>query len=201
LSVAKYVVVVFIGYALHFFGTYALILRFFLKRPVFAFYRDALPVFGTSFGTSSSSATIPTTIRVLETKFGVPNSIASFSIPLGATVNMDGTALFEMVAAMFVAQVFGIELTLAAQATLLLLVLFTSIGVAGVPGGSTPLLISAMATVGVPAEGIALILGVDRLLDMGRTVLNVTGDMTAALYLTKVSDAAGRFCKGHAHLP
>ena len=133
-----------------------------------------------------SSATMPTTIRNLEKRFGLPESLTTFSIPLGTTVNMDGTALFEVIAALFIAQVYGIDISIAGHITLVLLVLLTSIGVAGVPGGSIPILMSAMATLGIPPEGIALVLGVDRLLDMGRTVVNVTGDSTAALYLAKV---------------
>ena len=131
---------------------------------------------------------MPTTIRTLETNFGVPEKISSFSVPLGATVNMDGTALFEVIAALFIAQVFGVEISLMGQFTLVVLVLLTSIGVAGVPGGSIPILISAMASLGIPPAGIALILGVDRLLDMGRTVVNVTGDAAGALYLSKIED-------------
>ena len=119
----------------------------------------------------------------MEERFGVPRRITAFSIPLGATVNMDGTAMFEIVAAVFIAQLFGVVLGPLAIVTLIVLVLLTSIGIAGVPGGSIPLLMSAMAVVGVPPEGIALIIGVDRLLDMGRTTVNVLGDLVATLYL------------------
>lgn len=112
---------------------------------------------------------------------------------MGATLNSNGTALFEVVAALFIAQVFGIELNIGQHLTLIALILLMALGVAGVPGGSIPLLMTAMAAVGIPAEGIALILGVDRLLDMGRTVLNVVGDTVGALYLCKVEkvDIAG----------
>jgi Na+/H+-dicarboxylate symporter len=181
----KFVGVVFAGYALHFFGIYGFILKFLIGMNPLTFYKKAMPVFATSFSTSSSNATIPTTIRVLETEFQTPPQVTRFGIPLGATVNMDGTALFEMVAAIFIAQVFGIELGVFQHISLIFLVVATSIGVAGVPGASIPLLMSAMALVGIPPEGIALILGVDRLLDMGRTVLNVTGDMVAILYVTR----------------
>jgi DAACS family dicarboxylate/amino acid:cation (Na+ or H+) symporter len=177
--------VVFLGYFLHFFGVYGLILKFGVGLNPLEFFRKAIPVFATSFSTSSSNATIPTTIRVLEEDFKAPSDVVRFGVPLGATVNMDGTALFEMVAAMFIAQVFGIEVSLAQQATLVLLVVTTSVGVAGIPGASIPLLMSAMAMVGIPPEGIAIILGVDRLLDMGRTVVNVTGDMVAILFVTR----------------
>jgi DAACS family dicarboxylate/amino acid:cation (Na+ or H+) symporter len=185
-SVALYIVVVVLGYLTQFFLTYSLIVKYVIRLPVMEFYKRILPIVATAFSTSSSSATMPTTMRTLEKRFGVPESITTFSIPLGMTVNMDGTALFEVVAALFVAQVFGVPIDLMGQVTLVILVLLTSIGVAGVPGGSIPILMSAMASLGIPPEGIALVLGVDRLLDMGRTVVNVTGDSTAALYLARV---------------
>lgn len=185
-NVLAYMVVVFLGYGIQFFGTYGLLVKFLLRIPLKEFYRRIFPIVATAFSTSSSSATMPTTIRTLEKRFGVPESLTSFSIPLGATVNMDGTALFEVVAALFIAQVFGVPIDLMGQLTLVVLVLLTSIGVAGVPGGSIPILMSAMASLGIPPEGIALVLGVDRLLDMGRTIVNVTGDSTGALFLARV---------------
>lgn len=185
-NVGLYILVVVLGYLTHFFVTYSLIVKYVIRIPVIEFYKRIFPIVATAFSTSSSSATMPTTMRTLEKRFGVPESITTFSIPLGMTVNMDGTALFEVVAALFVAQVFGIDISLTGQFTLVILVLLTSIGVAGVPGGSIPILMSAMASLGIPPEGIALVLGVDRLLDMGRTVVNVTGDSTAALYLARV---------------
>lgn len=185
-NVGAYFLVVVLGYLLHFSITYPLIVKYLVRLPLKVFYKRMTPIFSTSFSTSSSNATLPTTIQTLQKSFGVPEKITSFCAPLGATINMDGTALFEMVAAVFIAQVFGIDLSLTQHITLLFLVIITSVGVAGVPGGSIPLLMSAMATVGIPPEGIALILGVDRLLDMGRTVLNVTGDALASLYLSRV---------------
>lgn len=185
-NVAKYFGVVVLCYILHFTVNYSIVLRVFVKISPFEFFRRMVPVFLTAFSTSSSNATLPTTIRNLNKRFGVPERIATFSAPLGATINMDGTALFEVVAALFIAQVFGIDLSLGAQVSLVLIVIITSVGVAGVPGGSIPILMSAMATVGIPPEGIALVLGIDRLLDMGRTVINVTGDSIAALYLARI---------------
>lgn len=184
-SVLIYVAVVFSGYLVQFFGVYSIILRFLIGMSPRHFYRKALPAIATAMSTSSSNATIPTSIQTLEQNFGVPRSIARFSIPLGATVNMDGTALFEIVAALFIAQIFGVEISLVGHVTLVILVLLTSVGVAGIPGGSIPLLMSAMAVVGIPPEGIAIILGVDRLLDMGRTTVNVTGDLVAGIYLSE----------------
>lgn len=184
-NVAKYMAVVVIGYLLHFFISYGLVLKFIVKLNPLSFYRGMMPVFLTAFSTSSSNATLPTTIAHLKARFGVPERVVTFTAPLGATVNMDGTSLFEVVAALFIAQVFGIDLSFTQHVTLVVLVVVTSIGVAGVPGGSIPLLMSAMAAVGIPPEGIALVLGVDRLLDMGRTVVNVTGDSLCALFLAR----------------
>lgn len=184
-NVLKYLLVVVAGFACQLLVVYAVLVRFGARLPVADFYRRAFPAITTAFSTSSSNATIPATIDTLEKGFGVPKPLATFSVPLGATVNMDGTALFEVVAALFVAQVFGVELTAQAHLTLVVLVLVTSVGVAGIPGGSIPILMSAMASMGVPPEGIALVLGVDRLLDMGRTAVNVTGDMVAALWLAR----------------
>ncbi len=170
---------------LQFLVVYGFILKVILKISPLKFYKKASTIFMTAFGTSSSAATMPVTIRTLEKEFHVPDSITTFSIPLGVTINMDGTALFEVMAALFIAQVFGVELSLMQHITLVVLVMVTSIGVAGVPGGSLPILMAAMATLGIPVEGIALILGVDRLLDMCRTVINVTGDSVAALFLAR----------------
>ena len=180
-----YILVLTFGMLLHLFGTYSLFLKFLLKRPIPEFFKKMLPVFTTAFGTSSSSATMPVTMNTLEKSFGAPKKIVSFSIPIGVTVNMDGTALFEVAAAIFIAQIYGIALSPASIVLLVLLVFITSVGIAGVPGGSIPVLMSSIVVLGLPAEGVAIILGVDRLMDMGRTVVNVTGDSIATLYLSK----------------
>ena len=187
-SVIGYIGCVLLGYVVHFVFVYGGIIKYVIKIPIKEFLQRASVIFLTAFSTSSSSGTMPVTMQTLNKKFGIPEQITSFSIPIGVTFNMDGTALFEVVAAIFVAQVFGVEITLMGQITLIALVLITSIGVAGVPGGSLPILMAAMGALGIPPEGIALILGVDRLLDMGRTVLNVTGDTVAALFLAKQSN-------------
>src|SRR5690606_14055377 len=184
-NVAQYIGVVIFAYAIHFLVSYSLIVKFIIKMNPIEFYKKASEAIVTAFSTSSSNATIPTTTRVLEDNFKVSKTITNFSVPLGATINMDGTALFEMVAAVFIAQIFGIDVSLVGYISLIILMLVTSIGVAGVPGGSIPILMSAMAMVGIPPEGIAIILGVDRLLDMGRTMVNVTGDITAGLFVHK----------------
>ena len=180
-----YVLIVIGALLIQFFVVYGIILRFLINISPLKFYRKAASIFLTAFGTSSSAATMPVTIRTLEKEFGIPDSITTFSVPIGVTINMDGTALFEVMAALFIAQVFGVDLSLVEHITLVLLVMITSIGVAGVPGGSLPILMAAMASLNIPVEGIALILGVDRLLDMARTVINVTGDSVAALFLAR----------------
>ena len=185
IKVGKYVLVVMGALLVQFFIIYGFILKFILKISPLQFYKRAIPIFLTAFSTSSSAATMPVTIRTLEKSFGVPDSITTFSVPIGVTVNMDGTALFEVMAALFVAQVFGVDLSMMEHFTLIFLVLVTSIGVAGVPGGSIPILMAAMVSLNIPAEGMALIIGVDRLLDMCRTVTNVTGDTVAALFLAR----------------
>jgi DAACS family dicarboxylate/amino acid:cation (Na+ or H+) symporter len=170
-------------YALQLFGLYPLLVATLAGRAPGDFLRRCVPIMATAFSTSSSNATLPTSIETCERELGIRPSVANFVLPLGATVNMNGTALFEGCVVLFVAQVFGIDLTLVQQAVVLALCVVSAIGVAGVPGGSIPLLMGVMAQVGVPAEGIALVLGVDRLLDMGRTVVNVMGDVVAAAHV------------------
>ncbi len=186
LNLLKYVATV-IG-ALAVFGTvvYALVLRLVARRDPVAFFRKARVVVITAFSTSSSNATLPTTLRVAQEELGIPPTIAGFVVPLGATMNMNGTALFEGVTVLFLAQVFGVALTLAQQLVVLLMAVVTAIGVAGVPGGSIPLLMMVLGIVGVPMEGIAIVLGTDRLLDMCRTSVNVAGDLVTAAVVDRL---------------
>ena len=187
----EYILVASGGLLFHALVTYGLFLIFLVKVPfkrVYKFYKGMFPVFSTAFSTSSSQATMPVTIDTLEKRFGVPGGIVNFSVPIGAVVNMDGTALFEVVAALFVAQIYGVDLSLGSQILLAAVVVITSVGIAGAPGASIPILMSALVIFGIPPEGIAMILGVDRLMDMGRTVVNVTGDSVAALYLARKED-------------
>ena len=149
------------------------------------FYRGCRTLIVTAFSTSSSNATMPTTIRTATDEFGVPKEIAGFVMPLGATMNMNGTALFEGVSVLFLAQVYGANLGLGQQLLVVGMAVLTAIGAAGVPGGSLPLLAVVLTQVGVPAELLALILGVDRLVDMTRTVPNVTSDLVCSLWLAK----------------
>jgi len=138
----------------------------------------------TAFSTSSSNATLPTTMQVTERNLGVPREVAGFVLPLGATMNMHGTALFEGVTVLFIAQVFGVHLSLGTQLIVVVMSVITAVGAAGVPSGAIPLLMVVLQVVGLPPESIALVLGVDRILDMCRTTLNVTGDVVTALYIT-----------------
>jgi proton glutamate symport protein len=172
------------GLALHLFGVLGLLLRL-GGLPPLAHLRAMGPCLLTAFSTSSSSATLPVTLDCVENRAGVPKRYSSFVIPLGATVNMDGTALYECMAAMFIAQAYGIELSIATQFTVVLLALLTSIGVAGIPQASLAAIVIILDAVGVPAEGIGLILGVDRLLDMCRTAVNVYSDTCGAVIVTR----------------
>jgi DAACS family dicarboxylate/amino acid:cation (Na+ or H+) symporter len=154
------------------------------RSPVW-FFKKTWVIVVTAFSTSSSNATLPTTMRVTEEELGVPRPITGFVLPLGATANMHGTALFEGVTVIFLAQVFGVHLSLASQLVVIVMAVIAAIGTAGVPGGSIPLLVMVLETVGVPGQGVALILGVDRLLDMSRTTLNVMGDVATALCVAR----------------
>jgi DAACS family dicarboxylate/amino acid:cation (Na+ or H+) symporter len=181
----KYMAVVLVGLALHMFGVYSLILKYLIRVSPLKFFGRIEEVILTAFSTSSSNVTLPTALRVTEEKLGVPRTITNFVLTLGSTANQNGTALYEGVTVLFLAQFFGVNLTLAQQATVVLASVLAGIGTAGVPGGSLPVIVLVLVSVGVPGEGIGIILGADRLLDMCRTVLNVTGDITAAMYIAR----------------
>lgn len=185
-----YVLVVLIGLGIQLFGTLPLLTGVLARIAPYAFLWKARDIAITAFSTSSSSATLATSLRVAQTHLGIPSHIAGFVLPLGATMNMNGTALFEGVTVLFLAQLTGVELTPGQQGMVVLLSVLTAIGAAGVPGGSIPLLMMVLAAVGVEPERIGLILGVDRLLDMCRTVLNVMGDVCAAAYVTRAEGYA-----------
>ena len=176
-----YVAVVLIGIALQLFGVLPLLLISLARYSPLKFFRRTRDVMITAFSTSSSNATLPTSIKTAEEELGVSSSITGFVLPLGATMNMNGTALFEGVTVVFLAQVFGVDLSLSDQLIVIVLAVLTAVGAAGVPGGSLPLLALVLNTVHVPSAGIALILGVDRVLDMCRTTLNVTADVVGAV--------------------
>ncbi|MFN3597014.1 MAG: dicarboxylate/amino acid:cation symporter [Rubricoccaceae bacterium] len=176
-----YMGVVVLGLGLHTVVTYPTILRLFSPMGFRTFFQGIAPAQLVAFSTSSSGATLPVTMERCEQKLGVSEEVSSFVLPLGATINMDGTALYQAVATLFIAQAFGLELGLAAQVTIVLTAVLASIGTAAVPGAGIIMLVIILESVGVPAAGIALILGVDRILDMCRTVTNVTGDATVAV--------------------
>ena len=182
-QLARFVGTVVLALAIHFFVVFPLLVRFVGKMSPRVFFRAAQPAILTAFSTSSSSATLPTTLKVAEENLGVPRRVARFVCTLGATANMNGTALFEGVTVLFLAQFFGVDLTLVQQVTILLLCILGGIGAAGVPGGSLPVIAMILVMFGIPAEGIGLILGVDRFLDMCRTCVNVTGDLVGAVVI------------------
>ncbi|MCI0434109.1 MAG: dicarboxylate/amino acid:cation symporter [Gemmatimonadetes bacterium] len=184
-SLALYVVMVLAGLLIHQFVTLGILAQVLAGISPARFFAKMKYVMITAFSTSSSSATMPTTLRTAEEEFGVPREIAGFVVPLGATMNMNGTALFEGMTVLFLAQVFGVDLTLGQQLIVVIMAIITAIGAAGVPAGSIPLLVMVLIMVGVPGEGIALILGVDRILDMARTVPNVTGDVLTSIVIAR----------------
>jgi dicarboxylate/amino acid:cation (Na+ or H+) symporter, DAACS family len=184
-SLGMYVVMVLIGLTIHQFVTLGTLAKVFGGLNPIEFFSKLRYVMVTAFSTSSSSATMPTTLRTAEEEFGVPREIAGFVVPLGATMNMNGTALFEGMTVLFLAQVFGVHLSILTQLIVVVMAIITAIGAAGVPSGSIPLLVMVLGMVGVPGEGIALILGVDRILDMSRTVPNITGDVLTSIVVAR----------------
>lgn len=179
-ALGLYCVTVVAGLTVQVAVTYSLLLRTLTPLRLREFFRGVAPAQLVAFSTSSSAATLPVTMRAAQRNLGVSEEVAAFVLPLGATINMDGTALYQAVAAIFIAQTLGIDLDLAAQATIVLMALLASIGTAAVPSAGVVMLVVILEAIGVPVAGIALILGVDRLLDMCRTTANVTGDAAVA---------------------
>ena len=187
-SLLIYAITVAAGLALHTFVTIGLLVRFAAGLNPVAFFKRIVPVQVFGFSTSSSSATLPLTMSTAETKLGISKQVSSFVLPLGATINMDGTALYQAVAVMFIAQIYGIPLDLTAQLTVVLTATLASVGAAGVPSAGLITLIVVLQSVGLGdkvAAGIALILGVDRILDMLRTITNLTGDLSCASFIAR----------------
>ncbi len=189
-SLGKYVMVVLIGLAIQQFVVYGIVLAIFARRSIWSFMADTKEVAVTAFSTASSNATLPVSIRVADQKLRLNKKVSSFVLTVGATANQNGTALFEGVTVLFLAQVFSVDLTLVQQATVMAMSVVAGIGTAGVPGGSLPLIVIVLQSVGIPAEGIGLVLGVDRFLDMCRTVLNVMGDLVAATVIDATEESA-----------
>jgi Na+/H+-dicarboxylate symporter len=184
-SMGKYMLVVLAGLFVHFFLTLPLVVWLIARvNPYRHMQLMATPLI-TAFSTSSSSATLPLTIQAVEKNAGVSNKISSFTLPLGATINMDGTALYECVAAIFIAQAYGIELSVMQQFVVVVTALLASIGAAGIPMAGLVMISVVLTAVGLPLEGVGLILAVDRILDMFRTSTNVWSDMCGAVVVAR----------------
>ena len=186
-----YMIAVVVGLIIHLLVTYMTILKVYVKMPLKTFFTGIGPAQLLAFSTSSSGATLPVTMERCEDELGVSEEVSSFVLPLGATINMDGTALYQAVAAVFISQAIGLDLSLLDQLTIVLTTVLASIGTAAVPGAGIIMLVIILEAIGVPSTGIALILGVDRILDMLRTVINVTGDATIAVTIASSEGQLG----------
>jgi DAACS family dicarboxylate/amino acid:cation (Na+ or H+) symporter len=191
-QLGAYVGVVLLALAIHQFGVYSLAVRWLGGMQPARFFAGVREAMLTAFSTASSNATLPTALRVAETELGLPGPVSRFVLTIGSTANQNGTALFEGVTVLFLAQLYGVSLDLGQQLTVVLICILGGVGTAGVPAGSIPVVAMILGMVGVPPEGIGLILGVDRLLDMCRTTLNVTGDLAAAVVVARWEGHAAR---------
>jgi Na+/H+-dicarboxylate symporter len=180
IRLSAYVGVVLLALALQMFGVFPALLALLARKNPIAFFRETQEASVMAFATASSNATLPTSLRVADERLKLPRPIARFVLTIGATANQNGTAMFEGVTVIFLAQFFGVDLNLGQQLTVMMICILGGIGTAGVPAGSLPVIALILGTIGVPPEGIGLVLGVDRLLDMCRTTLNVVGDLVAA---------------------
>ncbi|MDZ4308597.1 dicarboxylate/amino acid:cation symporter [Allopontixanthobacter sp.] len=188
-KLAAFVAVVLLALGIQMFGVFPLLLKFLGKKSPVAFFKQTREASLMAFSTASSNATLPTALRVADMELKLPRKIARFVLTIGATANQNGTAMFEGVTVLFLAQFFGVDLTIADQIFVMIICILAGIGTAGVPGGSLPVIALILGGVGVPPEGIGLILGVDRFLDMCRTTLNVIGDLVAAQVISATSGA------------
>ncbi|WP_353093235.1 dicarboxylate/amino acid:cation symporter [Tissierella praeacuta] len=185
LPLIKYILTVYVGLIIHMFFVYGGLLKGLTDLSPRVFYKKFLPAMSVAFSTASSNATVPVSLEIAEKELGISKNIASFTIPLGATINMDGTAIMQGIAVFFIAQVYGYELTLGMILTVILTATLASIGTAGVPGAGTIMLSMVLQSIGLPLEGIGLLMGIDRLVDMGRTVTNITGDAVCTAVIAK----------------
>ena len=183
-SLALVILVAYVGYILHVVVVYGLSVRFLSKMSPIKFFKGIAPAMMTAFTTTSSNATLPVNIECCN-KMGAEPEISAFVLPLGATINMDGTAIYQAVATVFIACCYGYDLTLGQMAMIVLTATLASIGTSGTPGAGMIMLAMVLTSVGLPVEGIAIIAGVDKLFDMGRTTLNITGDATCALWISR----------------
>ncbi|WP_437820138.1 dicarboxylate/amino acid:cation symporter [Sorangium sp. So ce1078] len=184
-QLAAYVLTVLLGLGLHMFVVYSLSVRFLGGMSPVAFFRGSRTAIVTAFSTASSNATLPTSLKVAEEELKLPPSVARFVLTAGAAMNQNGTALFEGVTVLFLAQVYGVSLTFGQQAIVMLISVLGGIGTAGIPAGSLPVIAMILGLLGIPPEGLGLVLGVDRFLDMCRTVINVVGDLAAAVFVSR----------------
>ena len=200
-TLAGYALAVMLGLAIHFFAVYSLTVKLFSRLRIVDFWRGLRDVFITAFSTSSSAATLPVNMRSCRQRLNIPPTITSFVLPLGCTVNMDGTAVYQGVAAVFIAQVYGMDLTAGQQLSIILTATLASIGTAPVPGAGMVMLAVIMTPLGIPAEGLALIFGIDRFIDMFRTVLNVTGDAACTVMVASTEGEDVRYIPEEAPAP
>ncbi len=191
LTLITYCAVVLVGLVVHPLLVYAAALKVLTRTRLIPFFRGIRPAQLVGFSSSSSSATLPVTIECVTENLGVSNSVCSFTLPLGATINMDGTALYQGVATVFIAQLYGMDLSFGQQLTVVLTATLASIGTAGIPGAGIVTLAIVLNSVGVPLEGIGIIMGVDRFLDMCRTVVNITGDAACAVVVASTEGQVG----------
>lgn len=189
ISLFYYVAVVVLGLLIQQFVVYSTLLKTFAKTSPWKFFHNCKEVYLYAFSTASSNATLPRSLETAETKLHLPPKISRFVLTVGATANQNGTALFEGITVLFLAQVYGVHLSLAQQVQVVLMSILAGIGTAGVPGGSLPLIMILLQSVGIPPEGLGLILGVDRFLDMCRTTLNVSGDLVIAALVSKKAES------------
>lgn len=185
LPLIKVVGIVYLGCILHAFLVYGASIKFIAKLPAGIFFKKAFTPWAVAFTTSSSAGTLPISLETCENELGVSKPIASFVLPLGATINMDGTAIYQGVCALFIAKVYGIDMGLGQQLTIVLTTVLASVGTAGVPGAGMIMLAMVLQGVGIPVEGIALVAGIDRIFDMIRTSLNVLGDISCSVIVAK----------------
>ena len=188
---AVFMLVVVLGLLTHGLVVLPLVLKLVARVPAFALHRAMAPALLTAFSTSSSNATLPLTMDCIENKAKVPRRVSGFVLPIGANVNTDGSALYECVAAIFIAQAYGLHLSFGAQFTVVALALITAVGVAGIPSASLVAIAVILSAIGLPLEGVGLILAVDRVLDMCRTALNVLGDSSATVTVARLSGEDG----------
>lgn len=191
-AMGLYMIVVVLALIIHGLFTYGSSILLLAKQNPIKFFKGFAPAMGVAFSTSSSNATLPVSMSVAQKNLGVPKAISSFVQPLGATINMDGTAIMQGVATVFIAQVYDVNLTWTALLIVVMTAVLASIGTAGVPGVGLIMLAMVLSSVNLPVEGIALIIGIDRLLDMARTAVNITGDAACAVVVAETEERAGR---------